>query len=110
MAGASYHSKAVEDAASLLGAQVRQARIERGWTARELADRAGVSLPTLLKVEHGDPSVSLGTALGAAVLTGVPLFYEDHGRVGAEAVRARERATLLAERVRRPAEDISYDF
>jgi transcriptional regulator with XRE-family HTH domain len=104
------YSETVLDIARLLGAQVRQARIQREWTVRELAERAGISAPTLLKVEHGDPSVALGTAFDLAVLTGVPLFFEDRVRLASEASRAQERTVLLARRVRPSAEEPDYDF
>ena len=104
------YSETVQDAARLLGAQVREGRTARRWTIQALADRAGISKNTLMKVEHGDPSVALGTALDLAVLVGVPLFYEDRARLGAEARRAQERATLIAQRVR-PTRDVpDYDF
>lgn len=104
------YSETVRQAAGLLGAQVRQGRIEREWTVRQLAERAGISVPTLLKVEHGDPSVAFGTALDVAVLTGVPLFYEDRSRLAPEAERAHERARLLAQRVRPSRHEPDYDF
>jgi transcriptional regulator with XRE-family HTH domain len=104
------YSDTVRDAAQLLGAQVRQARIQRGWTVRDLAERAGISPPTLLKVEHGDPTVALGTAFDLAVLTGVPLFFDDRSRLATEAVRQQERTALLAQRVRPSFEEPDYDF
>jgi transcriptional regulator with XRE-family HTH domain len=104
------YPQAVKHAAELLGAQVRQGRITRGWTVRGLAERAGISPGTLLKVERGDPSVALGTAFDVAVLVGVPLFYEDRDRLGSEAARQRERAVLLARRVRPSEEAPDYDF
>lgn len=107
---ARFYSEPVHAAAKLLGAQVRAARVQRGWTVRELAERAGISVPTLLKVEHGDPSVALGTAFDLAFLTGVPLFFEDRGRLTAEAARAQERAVLLGRRVRVSPEEPDYDF
>lgn len=104
------YSETVLSAAALLGAQVRAGRIQREWTVRELAERAGISTPTLLKVEHGDPSVAFGTALDLAVLTGVPLFYDDRGQLPTEAARARERVTLLAQRVRPSGKEPDYAF
>ena len=104
------YSETVRHAAELLGAQVRQGRIARGWTVRELAERAGISPPTLLKVEHGDPSVALGTAFDLAVLTGVPLFYDDRRRLASEAARERDRTTLIASRVRPSGEEPDYEF
>lgn len=104
------YSTTVRSAAQLLGAQVRQGRIQREWTVRQLAERAGISTNTLLKVEHGDPSVALGTAFDLAVLVGVPLFFEDRNRLGTEALRAQDRATLLARRVRPSTEEPDYEF
>jgi transcriptional regulator with XRE-family HTH domain len=104
------YSRTVTAAAELLGAEVRRARLERRWSVRELAERAGVSTGTLQKVEHGDPSVSLGTAFDAAALVGVPLFYSDRERLTDEAVRARRRPVLLPSAVRRRARDLDNAF
>lgn len=111
MARTRVFSEPVQVAARLLGAQIRQGRIERGWTVLGLADRAGVSKNTVVKAEHGDPTVALGIAFDLAVLVGVPLFFEDRDRVAAEARRAEERAILLGRRVR-PArgEEPDYEF
>jgi transcriptional regulator with XRE-family HTH domain len=104
------YSRAVRQAADLLGSEVRQARVERRWTIRALAERAGISTNTLRRIEEGDPSVSLGVAFDVATLVGVPLFYEEPGRLGVEAVRSRERAQLLPRRVRSRQGDVKDDF
>jgi transcriptional regulator with XRE-family HTH domain len=104
------YSETVRDAARLLGAQIRQARIERKWTIVELAERAGISKNTVVKAEHGDPTVALGTAFDLAVLVGVPLFFEDRVRLGSESRRAQERAVLLGQRVRPVRGEPDYDF
>ena len=110
MASSRAYPRRVREAASLLGAQIRAARVERGWSTRELADRAGISVPTLRKLERGDPSVSLGTGFDVANLVGVPLFYEDPGRLATEATRARERVALLPQRVRSRSVEVDDDF
>lgn len=97
-------------AAALLGSEIKQARIERRWTVRELAERAGITTGTLKKVEDGDPSVALGTAFDVATLVGVPLFYEEPSRLASESARSRDRAALLPQRVREPDEDVDDDF
>lgn len=102
------YSRTVRNAAQLLGAQIRQARIERHWSAQELAERAGISVDTLRKVERGDPTVSLGVAFDVAALVGVPLFFEDRSRLASETARARERIVLMPQRVRSPA--VNDDF
>ena len=84
------------DAARILGAQIAAARHRRRWTAARLAERVNVSLPTLRKVERGDPSVAIGTVLDAAVAVGVPLFGSDIDRL---ADHIEDRVALLPDRV-----------
>lgn len=95
-----YSPYAIE-AAQLLGAQVRLARLERRWSARELADRAGVVPDTLTKVERGDMTVSLGVAFEVAALVGVPLFHEERPRLTMDLDRTRALVAVLPQRVRK---------
>jgi transcriptional regulator with XRE-family HTH domain len=104
------YSRTVRQAAELLGAQVREARVERRWTVRELAERAGISTSTLQKVERGNPSVTLGVAFDVATLAGVPLFEEDRSRLAAELAHRRERLALLPQRVREPEVGLDNEF
>ena len=101
-------SAATQEAASLLGARVRLGRRERRWTVAELAERVGVSVPTIEKVERGDLTVALGTALEAATLVGVALFDEDPERRALEAGRVADRLALLPKAVRRPTIDDDF--
>lgn len=94
------YSRTVRHASTLLGSLVRQGRIERRWSSQQLAERAGITVDTLRKVERGDPTVSLGVAFDVAALVGVPLFYEDRSRLASEVARARDRVSLLPQRVR----------
>ena len=95
-------------AARLLGRKVALARRERRWTIAELAERVGVSVVTIRKVERGDPTVALGTALETAVLVGVPLFHEDPGRRSAETEIVQARLALLPASVRRSDVDDNF--
>lgn len=95
-------SRIAADACVLLGGRVREARLERRWSQRELGERLGVTLTTVRKVESGDPSVRLGTAFEAAALLGVPLFAAEPDRLSAEKRRVQERLVLLPQRARRP--------
>src|ERR1044071_4207500 len=54
---------AVEEAAARLGANIATARLRRRITQAELAERAGITRPTLVAVEQG----KLGTGIGAYV-------------------------------------------
>lgn len=100
MARSNPHSAYARDAARLLGEQIRLARLERRWSQRELADRAGITTPTLRKVERGDLGVALGSALEVAALLGVPLFYEDRDLLKMDLERTAARRALLPQRVR----------
>jgi transcriptional regulator with XRE-family HTH domain len=44
-----------------LGERLRMARLRRGFAAETVCARANISRPTLSKVEHGDPSVTMGS-------------------------------------------------
>ena len=93
-------SPATVEAVRLLGQRVAAARRERRWTLAELAERAGVSVVTVRKVETGDPTVALGTAFEAATLVGVALFHEDHARRALEAEVVQARLAVLPASVR----------
>ncbi len=78
-------------------------------TVRELAERVGVSAPTLIKIERGDPGVAIGTFLEAATLTGVPLF-DPHPDVRERlSVQKRSELALLPEAAR-PRRKVDDDF
>jgi transcriptional regulator with XRE-family HTH domain len=98
------------DAARLLGARVAIGRRERRWSTKELAGRLGVSRTTLHKVESGDPTVTLGVALEAAALVGVPLFEPERSGLSDELDRARQRIALLPSRIRQPNASPDDDF
>lgn len=43
-----------------LGRRLKEVRIDRNDTQKEFACRIGISIPTLYKMEQGDPSVAIG--------------------------------------------------
>lgn len=96
------------EAARLLGRKVSLARRERCWTIAELAERVGVSVVTIRKVEQGDPTVALGTALEAAVIVGVVLFHENPYRRALEDELVHAKLALLPLSVRHG--DVDDDF
>lgn len=100
----------VTEAAQLLGEQIRRARRARRWSQRELAERAGITPGTLIKIERGDLSVRLGTTFEVASLVGVPLFHADRSLLTLDLDRTQARSTLLAERVRPRKEDLKDEF
>lgn len=98
------------EAARVLGLQIAQARRERRWTAEELAARVNISPVTLRKVERGDPTVALGTALEVATLVGVRLFGAEPSELADLAAREQDRLALLPDRVRVPQHPPDDDF
>jgi len=89
------------DAAAVLGIQIATARRERRWTLANLAERAGITVVTLRKIENGDLSVSIGTYFEVATLLGFSLHFRpkrsphdpqpSETAIGARAFRVRER-------------------
>ena len=53
-------SIAVEESVIQLGSNLRSARLRRRMPQSVIADRAGISLNTLSKIENGDCGVSIG--------------------------------------------------
>lgn len=98
------------DAAAVLGQQIKAARIARKWTAVELAQRIGVDRRTVAAIEAGDPAVSLGNALNAADIVGVPLFgAEDRVELARLRREGRDRLALLPTRVDGPRKTTEPD-
>ncbi len=104
------HSPASVAAARTLGHLVSAGRRERGWTTAELSERLGTTQQTLRRIERGEPSVSLGLVLDAAVLCGVDLFGVDASELSRVEREARTREALLPRRVRAPKPHIDDDF
>lgn len=57
-----------------LGENIRLARLRRDFSMELVAERAGMSLPTLRKIEDGEPAVTLGSY--ANVLHGLGLHKD----------------------------------
>jgi transcriptional regulator with XRE-family HTH domain len=93
-------SKTERDAAELARHIVTWRKL-LGYTAAQVAERAGVSRPTLTKIEHGDPGVRLGSVLAVLrvlgqntkVLHALDPYESDLGRASAD--------RILPQRVRR---------
>ncbi len=99
------HSPSSIAAVEILGLEIARARRARRQTLDDLAQRAGVSRPTLHSIEHGSPSVAIGTVFEVATLLGIPLFGTgDRGELSELRNRGRDRLALLPARVREPLE------
>jgi transcriptional regulator with XRE-family HTH domain len=103
-------SAAAAEASIILGSSIRTARLRRRWTIEELAERVGVSRPTIIKVERGDPSVSMGTVFEAATLVGVPLFTADSAERERYGAMKRAELALLPSAARARTRDVDDNF
>ncbi len=61
---------AVSNALRGLGENLAIARVRRKESQRTWAKRLGISVPTLIRMEHGDPGVSMGIYATALWLMG----------------------------------------
>jgi len=100
---------AVERVVAELGANIATARLRRRWPQKVLAEKAGITRPTLVAIEQGKP----GTGIGAyvAVLWALGL-HEDVAQLAAHE-RDLEGRTLEAARLperARPSTRLSDDF
>lgn len=99
---------ASREAAALLGAAIRSARLRRHVTLAELAERVGVSKQTMIRIEAGEPSVAIGRVFDAAIIVGVPLFDSDEVGRSRELDLARRELALLPARAFMPKIDDDF--
>lgn len=59
-----------------LGLRLREARLRRRFTVTQVAERAGISRPTLNKVEQGDGTVTMGNYLRVLAALGLENDFE----------------------------------
>jgi transcriptional regulator with XRE-family HTH domain len=103
-------SPMTRDAVTVVGQLVASERRRQRRTAADLAERAGISRDTLHRVERGDPSVAIGTALELLVLLGVPLFAQDADFLSRQVATGRQLLALLPDRVRPDSRKPDDDF
>lgn len=104
------YSKVTRQALSILGKLIRVGRSERGMTAQDLADRAGISRTTLYNIEKGAPGPEIGTVFEVAALVGVRLFEFDDRTLAMHNARLDEKLTLLPKSVRPSRQEVDDDF
>lgn len=89
-------SFAVEEAVQLLGSNLKAARLRRRLPQSVIAERSGVSINTLSKLENGDCGVTIGNV--AAVMNALGLL----GMVSDLASSEQDRTGLMLEERRLP--------
>lgn len=89
-------SFAVEEAVQLLGSNLKAARLRRRLPQSVIAERSGVSINTLSKLENGDCGVTIGNV--AAVMNALGLL----DMVSELASSEQDRTGLMLEERRLP--------
>jgi transcriptional regulator with XRE-family HTH domain len=97
------------DAAGLMGANVRIARLNRRWTAAELGAHAGCSRHTIAAIEQGKPTVAFGHVLNVCAALGIPLFVPGPDELARLTRSQQEAVRLMPNRVM-PKAAPSNDF
>lgn len=104
------YSRVTRQALTMLGKLIRVGRSERGLTAQELSDRAGISRTTLYSIEKGAPGPEIGIVFEVASLVGVRLFEYDERTLQMHDARLDEKLTLLPKSVRPSGKEVDDDF
>jgi transcriptional regulator with XRE-family HTH domain len=60
-----------DDELKFLGRRIRLARIRRSLTQADIAERTGISRPTVIDLESGKPGVAIGTLVGVLAALGL---------------------------------------
>ncbi len=89
-----------KEAVSLLGKRIKQARIQKRWSEKELAERANISRETIQRAEKGTPACAVGTMFELAFLVGIKLFDNDLPAMQTQNAIADAQLALLPSRIR----------
>lgn len=103
-------SRYAVDAVTLLGSMIRKARIDRGITVAELAERAGTSRGLVQRLERGDPGCAIGTAFEIATILGIPLFDSDAQALKRHLGLMQQTLAVLPQSVRPSGKAVKDDF
>lgn len=98
------------DALVLMGQLIREARLTKGITSNDLAERAGISRSLLQRIEQGDPGSSIGVVFEVAAICRVPLFDFEKRQLSSQLVMQQEKMRLLPKSVRVKTIAVKDDF
>ena len=104
------YSRYAREAVELLGLMIRNARIERGITVADVAERAGISRGLVHRIEKGEMGSSVGAAFEAAAIVGLRLFEAESTTLTRDLSMERDRLTLLPQSVRTATTKVKDDF
>lgn len=103
-------SKTTKVALAIMGKAIKAARLERGISQQDLAERLNVSRTTVIFVEKGSAKVAIGTVFEAAYILGIPLLEDDFKELEKAGARLSSFVNVLPQRIRKKKDDLSDDF
>ena len=104
------YSRYAREAAELLGLMIRNARVERGLTVVDVAERAGLSRGLVHRIEKGEMGSAIGAAFEVAAIVGLRLFEAAPATLTRHLSMERGKFTLLPQSVRTGAAKVKDDF
>lgn len=104
------YSKYAQEAALLLGKQIKLGRKQRKWSEKNLAERIGISRATLQKIENGEMGCAIGLVFEAAALVDINLFEQNRVPLAVRIEHANDKIALLPQRIKAIAKVIDDDF
>lgn len=104
------YGRYTHEAIMLVARLVAAGRRETKMNTASLAERAGISRGTLLRLKNGAPKVEIGIFFKAASIVGVPLWGGDLMGLRSQSERASERLTVLPKYVREQNAQVNDDF
>ncbi len=104
------YSKYAQEAAVLMGEQIKLGRKQRQWSEKNLADRAGISRATLQKIEKGELSCAIGLVFEVASLVGIKLFESANLPLSQHIEHTRNKVALLPQRIKATKKVVHDDF
>ena len=97
-------SFAVEESVRTLGANLKAARLRRRQSV--VAERAGISLNTLSKLENGDCGIAIGNVASVLQALGLGTPFSDVAAAGDDETGLMLEARRLPRRARQPKKEI----
>ena len=104
------YSKYSQEAALLLGKQIKLGRKQRKWSEKNLAERVGITRATLQKIERGEMTCAIGLVFEAATLVGINLFEQDRLPLPVRIEQMDDKIALLPKRIQPQKKVIDDDF
>lgn len=104
------YSRYAREAVELLGLMIRNARVERGLTVADVAERADISRGLVHRIEKGEMGSSIGAAFELAAIVGLHLFESEPTTLTRHLSMERDKLTLLPRSVRTGTTKVEDDF